>query len=193
VSDGEVFRLTVARSALVEALQALGSFTPDDEAVFVRMVHRDGLLTLSSIGVASDVPTSGDWPRILTFSLANPASFAEKMPASDPVELTCGGGKLRIGRTALSVDVPANDVEPAPLAVGMSAFEMNVAIEKYGADRVKAAAGRHAVEKAIDAMHDALEEAWSHFRAFGMTQADLTAALRYYLKVRASSGDGRPA
>lgn len=179
------FRLNVSRQALVEALEAIQGFTPEDEALFVRMTHRDGLLTLSSIGVSADIPTPGDWPRLLTFMLANPAMFARKLPPADPILLAFENGKLRIGPTTIAAEESQALVEPAPLSVGMSAFEMCIAVERYGIDSFKAAAGTQAFDRTIDKQTELLGEIWPFFEAFGMTQAEMASMLNIYLKFRA--------
>ncbi|MCC6918237.1 MAG: hypothetical protein IT548_03480 [Alphaproteobacteria bacterium] len=180
--------LRMSRSALVEAFTTLGTFVPKDTGIPVRMSHRDGLLTLASLAAEADIPADGDWPKRLRLTLYNAAAYAEKLPPDDPVTMTFDGAHIAIGPTLIRAAIDADDVEPAPLTVGMDTLDLLTAISRYGRARVVASAGVRLVENAEYELESAVEEAAPHFEKIGIARRDLMAAMRAWFRERVKAG-----
>src|SRR5258708_13749887 len=184
MADASTRCLVVSRSDLTAAASRLTRSTPKNQLRNSDLVLRlrDGHLVLEIPGGTVEVSGTGRWPGLVRGPGVVLLLFARGEPPGDPVELEIKDADfhVRAGGAHLKFKAQREDISPQHLELTLDATDRDYL--RLAADHSPAQILSSGLEKPVAApatqFQAAVDQAYSTVSRFGVTRADLEAALR---------------
>ncbi len=184
MSDASTRCLVVSRSDLTAAASRLTRSIPKGQLRSSELVlrFRDGHLVLEIPGGTVEVPATGRWPGLVRVPGAVLLLLARGEPPGDPVELEIQEADfhVRAGDAHLKFKAQREDISPQHLELTLDATDRDYL--RLAADHSPAQILSSGLDKRVAAAETrfqaSVDHAYSTLSRFGVSRADLEAALR---------------